>query len=114
MVVSDGIDSRCFCWIATVQACAIEEELLHISAPSRLDYFKSGFEFENRVKLKKDQLQGQLAALDAKRRASGGGGNQHQQQQAQQQQQHPQQQQQQKQHGGSGQGREGDYKKQRI
>ncbi|KAE9303505.1 hypothetical protein PF008_g22209, partial [Phytophthora fragariae] len=53
-------------------ACAIEEELLHISAPSRLDYFKSGFEFENRVKLKKDQLQGQLAALDAKRRSSGG------------------------------------------
>lgn len=50
------------------QACAIEEELLHISAPSRLDYFKSGFEFENRVKLKKDQLQGQLAALDTKRR----------------------------------------------
>lgn len=55
------------------QACAIEEELLHISAPSRLDYFKSGFEFENRVKLKKDQLQGQLAALDAKRRAGGAG-----------------------------------------
>jgi hypothetical protein len=46
--------------------------LLHISAPSRLDYFKSGFEFENRVKLKKDQLQGQLAALDAKRRSSSG------------------------------------------
>ena len=28
---------------------AIEEELLYISAPSRLDYFKSGLEFENRV-----------------------------------------------------------------
>ena len=28
---------------------AIEEELLYISAPSRLDYFKSGLELESRV-----------------------------------------------------------------
>jgi hypothetical protein len=40
---------------------AIEEELLHISAPSRLDYFKSGLEFQNRVKLKRTQLEGQLS-----------------------------------------------------
>jgi hypothetical protein len=38
---------------------AIEEELLHVSAPSRLDYFKSGFDFENRVKTKRGQLTGQ-------------------------------------------------------
>jgi hypothetical protein len=37
---------------------AIEEELLYISAPSRLDYFKSGLEFESRVGLKRKQLQG--------------------------------------------------------
>ncbi|KAJ8524226.1 hypothetical protein ON010_g16892 [Phytophthora cinnamomi] len=80
--IRDAYTSRCTTYEDLLQvACAIEEELLHISAPSRLDYFKSGFEFENRVKLKKDQLQGQLAALDAKRRSSGG----------QQQQQQPQQ-----------------------
>ncbi|KAG7395095.1 hypothetical protein PHYBOEH_004247 [Phytophthora boehmeriae] len=70
--IRDAYTSRCTTYEDLLQvACAIEEELLHISAPSRLDYFKSGFEFENRVKLKKDQLQGQLAALDAKRRSSG-------------------------------------------
>ncbi|DAZ99322.1 TPA: hypothetical protein N0F65_005173 [Lagenidium giganteum] len=69
--IRDAYASRCNSFEDLLQvACAIEEELLHISAPSRLDYFKSGFEFENRVKLKKDQLQGQLAALDAKRRPS--------------------------------------------
>ncbi|KAF1327970.1 hypothetical protein FI667_g7341, partial [Globisporangium splendens] len=69
--IRDAYTSRCSTYEDLLQvACAIEEELLHISAPSRLDYFKSGFEFENRVKLKKDQLQGQLAALDAKRRPS--------------------------------------------
>ncbi|CAH0514487.1 unnamed protein product [Peronospora belbahrii] len=71
--IRDAYTSRCSTYEDLLQvACAIEEELLHISAPSRLDYFKSGFEFENRVKLKKDQLQGQLAALDAKRRSSSG------------------------------------------
>ena len=45
---------------------AIDEELLHISAPSRLDYFKSGFEFQNRVLLKRAQLT---------RGASGAGGS---------------------------------------
>lgn len=67
--IRDAYSSRCLSYEDLLQvACAIEEELLHISAPSRLDYFKSGFEFENRVKLKKDQLQGQLATLDSKRR----------------------------------------------
>ncbi|TMW56931.1 hypothetical protein Poli38472_002856 [Pythium oligandrum] len=69
--IRDAYSSRCTTYEDLLQvACAIEEELLHIAAPSRLDYFKSGFEFENRVKLKKDQLQGQLAALDNKRRSS--------------------------------------------
>ncbi|KAE9011222.1 hypothetical protein PR001_g14409 [Phytophthora rubi] len=78
--IRDAYTSRCTSYEDLLQvACAIEEELLHISAPSRLDYFKSGFEFENRVKLKKDQLQGQLAALDAKRRSSGGQQQQQQQ-----------------------------------
>lgn len=80
--IRDAYTSRCSTYEDLLQvACAIEEELLHISAPSRLDYFKSGFEFENRVKLKKDQLQGQLAALDAKRRSSSGQQQQQQQQQ---------------------------------
>ncbi|KAF4040787.1 hypothetical protein GN244_ATG06828 [Phytophthora infestans] len=78
--IRDAYTSRCSTYEDLLQvACAIEEELLHISAPSRLDYFKSGFEFENRVKLKKDQLQGQLAALDAKRRSSSIGQQQQQQ-----------------------------------
>ncbi|KAL3659554.1 hypothetical protein V7S43_015541 [Phytophthora oleae] len=77
--IRDAYTSRCSTYEDLLQvACAIEEELLHISAPSRLDYFKSGFEFENRVKLKKDQLQGQLAALDAKRRSSSIGQQQQQ------------------------------------
>lgn len=37
---------------------AVEEELLHIGAPSRLDYIKSSLEFDNRVKLKRKQLPG--------------------------------------------------------
>ncbi|GLE11274.1 hypothetical protein PINS_up023640 [Pythium insidiosum] len=52
--IRDAYSSRCTSYEDLLQV----EELLHISAPSRLDYFKSGFEFENRVKLKKDQLQG--------------------------------------------------------
>lgn len=35
---------------------AIEEELLHISAPSRLDYFKSGCQFDKRVAEKRKQF----------------------------------------------------------
>lgn len=35
---------------------AIDEELLHISAPSRLDYFKSGCCFEKRLSEKRKQL----------------------------------------------------------
>lgn len=42
-----------------LRACvAIEEDMLHLAAPSRLDYFKSGFEFETRVALKQKQLRG--------------------------------------------------------
>jgi len=40
--------------LATV--VAIEEELLHISAPSRLDYFKSGCQFDKRVHEKRKQF----------------------------------------------------------
>ncbi|OQR98470.1 hypothetical protein ACHHYP_08596 [Achlya hypogyna] len=65
--IQDAYTSTCKTYEELLQAAsAIEEELLHIAAPSRLDYFKSGFEFENRVKLKREQLQGQLAALEKK------------------------------------------------
>lgn len=37
-------------------ATAIEEELLHISAPTRLDYFKSGCQFDTRVSEKRKQV----------------------------------------------------------
>jgi len=40
--------------------CAIEEELMFIAAPSRLDYFKNGVQFEKRVCEKRKQLTGQL------------------------------------------------------
>ena len=35
---------------------AIEEELLHMAAPSRLDYFKAGVQFDRRVADKRKQL----------------------------------------------------------
>lgn len=42
-------------WI--LQTCAaIEEELIFISAPSRLDYYKTGMKFEVRVLEKRKQL----------------------------------------------------------
>mmetsp|Transcript_24935 Transcript_24935/g.76910 ORF Transcript_24935/g.76910 Transcript_24935/m.76910 type:complete len:174 (-) Transcript_24935:63-584(-) len=37
-------------------AVAIEEELLHMSAPSRLDYFKASVQFDRRVREKRKQL----------------------------------------------------------
>lgn len=40
---------------------AIEEELLHISTPHKLDYFKSACQYEKRVVDKRKQLAGQLA-----------------------------------------------------
>mmetsp|Transcript_1025 Transcript_1025/g.1789 ORF Transcript_1025/g.1789 Transcript_1025/m.1789 type:complete len:98 (+) Transcript_1025:418-711(+) len=36
--------------------CAIEEELVFASAPSRLDYFKTGMQFDKRVAEKRKQL----------------------------------------------------------
>mmetsp|Transcript_3650 Transcript_3650/g.14285 ORF Transcript_3650/g.14285 Transcript_3650/m.14285 type:complete len:142 (+) Transcript_3650:827-1252(+) len=44
---------------------AIEEELLHISAPSRLDYFKSGCQFDKRVHEKRKQFQSHSATRAA-------------------------------------------------
>jgi hypothetical protein len=39
------------------QTCAaIEEELVFVSAPSRLDYFKTGMQFEKRVAEKRKQF----------------------------------------------------------
>jgi len=42
---------------------AIEEELLHISAPSRLDYFKSGCQFDKRVHEKRKQFLNALTPM---------------------------------------------------
>mmetsp|Transcript_4542 Transcript_4542/g.4666 ORF Transcript_4542/g.4666 Transcript_4542/m.4666 type:complete len:179 (+) Transcript_4542:99-635(+) len=39
---------------------AIEEEMLYMFAPSRLDYFKNGMQFEKRVGEKKRQLSGTI------------------------------------------------------
>lgn len=51
-------------------ATAIEEELLHISAPSRLDYFKSGCQFGTRVSEKRKQIAtDEPAALRGTKRA---------------------------------------------
>nr|CCA13889.1 conserved hypothetical protein [Albugo laibachii Nc14] len=64
--IRDAYLNKCTSYDDILQvACAIEEELLHISAPSRLDYFKSGFEFETRVKLKREQFKG-IQAAEAK------------------------------------------------
>lgn len=44
-----------------VQTCvAIEEELLYMFVPSRLDYFKSGMQYDKRVQEKRKQLSGQV------------------------------------------------------
>jgi hypothetical protein len=37
---------------------AMEEELLHLSAASRLDYFGKGYKYENIVRAKRKQLDG--------------------------------------------------------
>ena len=42
---------------------AIEEEPLHISTPSRLDYFKSGCQYDKRVAEKRKQLAGEVSSL---------------------------------------------------
>ncbi|ETW10048.1 hypothetical protein H310_00437 [Aphanomyces invadans] len=69
--ILDAYTSTCKTYEELLHAAsAIEEELLHIAAPSRLDYFKSGFEFENRVKLKREQLQGQLVAMEKRKHVS--------------------------------------------
>ena len=46
---------------------AMEEELLHLSAASRLDYFGKGYKYENIVRAKRKQLDGTgvLATTDA-------------------------------------------------
>lgn len=59
-------------------AVAIQEEMMYAAAPARLDYFKDGFEFENRVHLKRKQLEdhnakGSSAAKTPSAAASGGG-----------------------------------------
>uniref|UniRef100_M4BTG1 Uncharacterized protein n=1 Tax=Hyaloperonospora arabidopsidis (strain Emoy2) TaxID=559515 RepID=M4BTG1_HYAAE len=66
--IRDAYTSRCSTYEDLLQVV----RLLGVFSRLCLYYFKSGFEFENRVKLKKDQLQGQLAALDAKRRSMSG------------------------------------------
>jgi hypothetical protein len=45
----------------------MEEELLHLSAASRLDYFGKGYKYENIVRAKRKQLDGTgvLATTDA-------------------------------------------------
>ncbi|CAM9297653.1 unnamed protein product [Choristocarpus tenellus] len=43
---------------------AIEEEFLHISAPSRLDYFKSGVQYDKRVIKKRKELNGQVQGTE--------------------------------------------------
>ena len=52
---------------------AIEEELLHMAAPSRLDYFKAGVQFDRRVADKRKQLAapaaGEAAAEAPRKRA---------------------------------------------
>ena len=40
--------------------CAIEEEQLFASAPAKLDYFKSGVQYEKRVSEKRRQLSGNI------------------------------------------------------
>lgn len=44
-------------------ACSIEEELVFGSAPSRLDYFKCGVQYEKRVTEKQAQLKMGVAAI---------------------------------------------------
>lgn len=45
-------------------AVAVEEELLFVNAPSRLDYFKSGFLFSDRVANKRKEIDCARAAHD--------------------------------------------------
>jgi hypothetical protein len=57
--IKEGYLKHCTSFEELLEAVtAIGEEELHASAPSRLDYFKSGFEYEARIKLKRRQLTG--------------------------------------------------------
>jgi hypothetical protein len=65
--IRSAYSKSCSTYKALLQTVvAIEEELLHVSAPSRLDYFKSGFDFENRVKTKRGQITGHEEDKDGK------------------------------------------------
>ena len=51
---------------------ALDEELLHKSASSRLDYFKAGLEHDRAVRTKRSQLQGELHSDDGDSADDGG------------------------------------------
>jgi hypothetical protein len=58
--------AHCKTFDELLDACvAIDEELLHIAAPSRLDYFKSSFDYDARVQLKRRQLSGRQQGASA-------------------------------------------------
>eukprot|EP00602_Paraphysomonas_sp_CaronLab_P003219 CAMPEP_0185017600 /NCGR_PEP_ID=MMETSP1103-20130426/537_1 /TAXON_ID=36769 /ORGANISM="Paraphysomonas bandaiensis, Strain Caron Lab Isolate" /LENGTH=147 /DNA_ID=CAMNT_0027547089 /DNA_START=168 /DNA_END=611 /DNA_ORIENTATION=- len=55
--ISSAYETKIKSYEELLQICsAIEEELVFISAPSRLDYFKAGLQYEKRVVEKKKQL----------------------------------------------------------
>lgn len=49
---------------------AIEEELLHMAAPARLDYFKAGVQFDRRVADKRKQLAPEADPSDSQQSAA--------------------------------------------
>ncbi|CAE7521167.1 unnamed protein product, partial [Symbiodinium microadriaticum] len=57
--ISAGYEGRAKTYEELLKICsAIEEELVFISAPSRLDYFKTGLQFDKRVTEKQRQFMG--------------------------------------------------------
>jgi acyl-CoA reductase-like NAD-dependent aldehyde dehydrogenase len=56
--IKDGYSKRALTYEELLAACsAIEEELLFVAAPSRLDYFKSGVQYDKRIAEKLMQME---------------------------------------------------------
>lgn len=59
--IKSSYSSRARTYEELLETCsAIEEEMLYLFAPSRLDYFKNGMQFDKRVVEKRRQISGSI------------------------------------------------------
>mmetsp|Transcript_9731 Transcript_9731/g.33088 ORF Transcript_9731/g.33088 Transcript_9731/m.33088 type:complete len:171 (-) Transcript_9731:27-539(-) len=64
--IREAYATKCHSMEELLETCAaLQEELLFLSAPTRLDYFKQGLHWDQRVVEKRKQLEGQCYAPSA-------------------------------------------------